>query len=274
MREAAPWFKCFPTKLLHALAGMEPDEGYVYVVILMRIYEDGGPIRDDARTLARRTGYTERRVANALAGLIRSGRISAENNLIDSDTTHETLRERERTSESASSAGKTSAAKRAEKRQQNQASNSTTAAFPSERNSTIIEVEAEVDRDTSSLRSDVDAPKPERPKSQKRARIRGMLAEDQQPTDRQTEMGYECGMSNTELAAQWRKFIDYHRAKGNLIADATAAWRTWCGNFQSFRQPVRLVVNSDPDPPPKPSAERHLEIARLLAAQEQAHERG
>jgi uncharacterized protein YdaU (DUF1376 family) len=64
-----PWFKCYPVKLLGALAGMEPAEGYVYVIVLLRQYEVGGPISDDDRTLARRTGLSPRKVTEAIARL-------------------------------------------------------------------------------------------------------------------------------------------------------------------------------------------------------------
>ncbi len=112
----APWFKCFPTKLLGALAGMDPDEGHLYVTILLRIYENGGPIKDSAKILSRRCNMTERRASVALASLVESCRVSIlDGGLIDSDTTHEYLSEREETLNHAKNAGKASVEKREEK---------------------------------------------------------------------------------------------------------------------------------------------------------------
>ncbi len=46
--ERLPWFRCMPGRLLGALAGLQPDEGLIYVAVLLRIYETGGPIADSA----------------------------------------------------------------------------------------------------------------------------------------------------------------------------------------------------------------------------------
>jgi len=90
--ERPPWFRCEPSRLLGALSGMEPDCGYLYTILLMRIYEVGGPIDDDENVLARRTGFSSRRVAAALSWLIERDKIQRlENGLLDSRTTHEEL---------------------------------------------------------------------------------------------------------------------------------------------------------------------------------------
>lgn len=66
MNDRLPWFPCYPSKLLGAFAGMKPDEGYVYWVVCLRIYEVGGPCRDTLDALARRTGMSRKRVSDAL----------------------------------------------------------------------------------------------------------------------------------------------------------------------------------------------------------------
>ncbi len=121
-----PWFKCVPSLLLGALSGMQPDVGYLYVTILLRIYETSGPIRDSLSVLSRRTGMTERRVSSAFASLVEMGKISlSSDGLIDSITTHETLTAREELQNVAKKAGKASAEKRAQKDEQNQGKQST-----------------------------------------------------------------------------------------------------------------------------------------------------
>ena len=74
-RGRLPWFACRPGPLLGALAAMEPHEGYVYCIVLFRIYEVGEPIADSDRALARRTGLTPQKVADALAKLCESGKL-------------------------------------------------------------------------------------------------------------------------------------------------------------------------------------------------------
>jgi hypothetical protein len=70
-----PWFRCFPAPLLGEIAGMEPDEGYVYIVLMLRIYETGGPVPETSRTLARRTGLREQRVVAAFEVLIAANKL-------------------------------------------------------------------------------------------------------------------------------------------------------------------------------------------------------
>jgi hypothetical protein len=64
-----PWFPCNPAKLLGSLASMSADEKLVYVIVLLRIYEVGGPINDDVHALMNRTGLKPKRVDDALARL-------------------------------------------------------------------------------------------------------------------------------------------------------------------------------------------------------------
>lgn len=102
MTERMAWFRCRPSALLGALAGMSPECGYVYTVLLMRIYEHGGPVLETEDTLSRRTGMTRRKVRDALAWLIGCGKIAlAENGRIDSDTTHDELAYQQKRSQQA-----------------------------------------------------------------------------------------------------------------------------------------------------------------------------
>jgi uncharacterized protein YdaU (DUF1376 family) len=68
-----PWFRCFPAKLLTLLAAMGADEKLVFMIILLRLYETGGPINDDDRALAHRCGISPRRVTDARTRLFATG---------------------------------------------------------------------------------------------------------------------------------------------------------------------------------------------------------
>jgi len=125
-----PWFKCNPSKLLGAMAGLTADENLAYLTILLRIYDTGGPIPDDAKRLARRCGMTEKRVQAALESLCDAGKISVENGLIDSDTTHDTLEEMISLKKSAQLGGFAKAAKSKQKIEQIQGEFSADASTP------------------------------------------------------------------------------------------------------------------------------------------------
>ncbi len=113
MSDRLPWFRCFPSALLGALAGLDPDEGLTYVTALLRIYETGGPVAETGKTLSRRTGLPERKAAAALERLIEAGKLlrTAEGRL-DSATTHEEIRWQTERRGDQSAAGKASAARR------------------------------------------------------------------------------------------------------------------------------------------------------------------
>jgi uncharacterized protein YdaU (DUF1376 family) len=49
-----PWFKCYPSDFLNGVAELSPHEGFVYTIVIMRIYDEGGPIPDDPEKIARR----------------------------------------------------------------------------------------------------------------------------------------------------------------------------------------------------------------------------
>lgn len=70
-----PWFHCYPSKLLGAMAGMKPDQQLVYVTVLLRIYEVRGPCPDTLDALSRRVGFNKRRVSEALDALYRAGKL-------------------------------------------------------------------------------------------------------------------------------------------------------------------------------------------------------
>lgn len=81
-------------------------------------------------------------------------------------------------------------------------------------------------------------PSPETaPRKASRAKPKTQIDEKQRPTDADCKHAQSAGLSAAELATEWRRFRDYHRAKGSLMADWSAAWRTWVGNRDRFAQP-------------------------------------
>lgn len=82
-------------------------------------------------------------------------------------------------------------------------------------------------------------PQPETTASRKasRAKPRTRIAENQLPSEADAKHATERGLSRGEFLAEWRRFVDWHRAKGSTMADWQAAWRTWLGNRDRFAQP-------------------------------------
>jgi uncharacterized protein YdaU (DUF1376 family) len=110
MSDRLPWFRCVPSALLGAMAGLQPDESLIYVTVIMRIYEVGGPIADNARTLGRRTGLTIKRAGAAIEDLAMAGKITIlSDDRIDSHSTHAELGFQRDTRADKSEAGKASA---------------------------------------------------------------------------------------------------------------------------------------------------------------------
>jgi len=116
-----PWFKCEPGPLLGALSALDPDQKLLYVIILLRIYEVGGPIKDDDDALSNRCGLTLRRTKIAIEKLTAKGKIErTQEGLLDSQTTHERLADRREIGNVRKTFGKSGAKKRWQKDQQNQ----------------------------------------------------------------------------------------------------------------------------------------------------------
>lgn len=121
MTERLPWFRCRPGALLGAISGMSPEAGYIYTVLLLRIYEQGGPVAETGETLARRTGFTKKRATAALEWLIEAGRVRIERDgRLDSDSTHAELAHQVERREKAARSGRYSAEKRVFAKYENQ----------------------------------------------------------------------------------------------------------------------------------------------------------
>lgn len=120
--ERMEWFPCFPRELLNALGGMPADHKLVYLIVLLRIYEVGGPIHDNARALAVRCGLPVKRTEAALQALVEDGKIADLNGLLFNDVAAEIIAdqaERKDVRKKAASAGGFAKAKKHHENQQN-----------------------------------------------------------------------------------------------------------------------------------------------------------
>lgn len=74
--ERKTWFKCFPTKWLGAIYGMEAHVSLIYLTVCLRIYEVDGPCKDDTQVLVRRTGLSKKKVDQALDYLLKKKKLT------------------------------------------------------------------------------------------------------------------------------------------------------------------------------------------------------
>ncbi len=208
--DGLPWFPCKAGKLIGALVALPHDEQVVYNMVLLRIYEKGGPVEETEATLARRTDTPRRRIEIALASLIEKGKIiRLSGEFLDSKSTHETLAEMASKKESAKTSAKTRW-KKPQRKQQTDDANALLFTFTdtiqSESNDSLC----------------------------RRKRLRTALKSDAKPDEQNVSDAEKAGL-NGQFKPEWDKFVNYHVAKGSLMADWHAAWRTWCGNVQQYQ---------------------------------------
>lgn len=118
--ERLPWFPCEQTKLLAALAQMQPSEGYVYCVMLLRIYECGGACPDDLQAIATRTKFSKRITSDALDRLFKSGRLRREPDGIHNPKADDVIASARSLREKRKEAGEKGSGARWKKHEQNQ----------------------------------------------------------------------------------------------------------------------------------------------------------
>lgn len=118
--ERLPWFKCEQSKLLGALSAMEAHEGYLYVIVTLRIYEVGGPCPDSHEALVRRTGLTKAKVVDAITRLTEGGKLRVVDGGLFNDYAAGVLEEMEKARIEFKKSGKKGADKRWGNNQQNQ----------------------------------------------------------------------------------------------------------------------------------------------------------
>jgi len=82
-----------------------------------------------------------------------------------------------------------------------------------------------------------------RPKAIKapKAKARTSLSEDWKLGDRDREYALSEGVPAARLEREVQRFRDHHISKGSLMADWSAAWRTWVGNYLKWNPSTEPV---------------------------------
>lgn len=214
-----PWFPCFPSKLLGAMALMRPDEALVYCVALFRIYERGGPCPDESEQLARFTGLSVQRVERALERLFSTGKLAMEPDGFTNPFASEILARKKAHSAKQHIAGKLGAEYRWNK-----------SGAKNQAKSKVVDSYKDIDIDIE--RSSNPPVSPLRGKTlPKKTR----LPSDFSLTFEMVSYAKDHGVLNVQET--FGHFCDHHRAKGNVMDDWVAAWRLWVRNEIKFSRP-------------------------------------
>jgi hypothetical protein len=108
----------------------------------------------------------------------------------------------------------------------------------------------------------IDAPEGSGGEKQKR---KSRISPEAQPGPADLEHAATAGVSPR---IEWPKFRDHHIAKGSLMADWSAAWRTWCANAKQFGRaaPNSMPALSLAPPPTEITPDRWREALRDYCA--------
>jgi uncharacterized protein YdaU (DUF1376 family) len=229
MSDRLPWFRCNPSALLGAMAGLQPDESLIYFTILLRIYETGGPIADTARTLSRRTGVSQRKAGDAIESLALAGKISIlSDERIDSSSTHPELLFQRESRADKSGAGKASAEARKQRSKIDR----------------IAQGDERVVRfpDQKTLKNQRSESTPVQQMSNKRDREEDRLGLTParktpidpalKPDEEDIRVACEMGVAERDLAREAQVFRDLCLENGSTSANWRASWRRFLSHYR------------------------------------------
>lgn len=101
---------------------------------------------------------------------------------------------------------------------------------------TRTETETETDKERGSAALRAPPENVSRETKPKRAKARTSLPDDWKPSERDVEHATERGFRPEQISTMAAGFSNHHRARGNLMADWAAAWRTWVDNEIKFQR--------------------------------------
>jgi len=278
---AEAWFKFYPSDWLSGTATLSAAERGVYITIVAAIYDEGGPIRRSDDRLARQCGLPKAGFVRALAALIDLRKIEEIDGCLCNSRAKTELTEREsRISHSRKGAEVTNQKKHEKSKDGPRSTERQTDRSTDEKEALrarVPEPEPDIEGFQPSIGAqdalDLDpahdppapedqpppAEKPSPPAKSRRSRQRSAIAPDQQPTESDRRAAAANDLDPATFRAEWARFRDHHLAHGSLMADWSAAWRTWLGNIGRFAPRS--------SPPPRAKSPSFAEIARRLESE-------
>jgi len=236
------WFPCDSSRLLGALSGMTPEEGYTYVVTLLRIYDVEGPCPDTPEQLARRTGLPVKKVRRALEHLTTAHAAGKQPKLrkteagFINDFAATILETRVKKKTRASIHGKTGAAARWGKDKENQRPPDRVGMPTLPLGDAELELEGEDRVRVRKIKSRPLAGTEGAPKKTKTAKPRGEpLPEDWKPDEDLVRYGLETvGLTREQVLAGAVEMKDWALANAHREIAYKAGERGWRAAFQRW----------------------------------------
>lgn len=241
-----PWFRCFPDQLLSALIGMPPQVKTVYLVILLRIYADAGPVREDDRRLAVFCDMRPNRVRKHINTLVEMGRlVRLEGGLIcnkqavDEITRQEEFSHKQSENRKAGWAAKgrsanekrTDGGRMADKSRTNRDKPNE---IPQQNqglfDTKLLPIEKEEEREDSSLRSESNPPSLRYGGSRARATPKRSLPDDFDLTADRLSFAVQKGHTDESARREFEHFRGSALAHDRRYADWNSAWQNWVRN--------------------------------------------
>lgn len=214
------WYKRDPVAALEGMSELTLEERGAYNTVLDLIYARDGKVDDDDRFIAGWLRCDIRVWRRIKAHLLKRKKLYLEAGSLRNSRADVEVDRGLSLVASASEAGKASARKKSDVKSNNNNIAPTTVATTVPTNSTTTTTS------TPELRSGTRA---------RRARARVPLPDDWQLSAIDIAHARECRFTDQQIQTMARAFPNHHRAKGNLMADWGAAWRTWCENEIKFQ---------------------------------------
>lgn len=245
-----PWFQCYPGLLLGAVAEMSTEEGYFYMVVLMRIYEVRGPIPDKIEAIARRCNMTVRCAKKCQASLLESGKLITADGMIMNPHAEKFLSGEDEKKIERKIKAKSAASVRWEKPKGKQQNGDADAS--GEHNEGDAQSDAKpMLGDATKTKSKKEEEKPG--KKNARADRATRIPDDWKMTPEMGNYGRGRGLTSREVLNEADKFVRYWKGvagqKGRKL-DWKATWEKWCIN--AAERLGRMPRDHVPEQPKKP----------------------
>lgn len=233
-----PWFKFYTRDFRDGVRVLSLEEIGAYTLVLSLLYETGGRLKDDERVICAQLGCDVRVWRRVRARLLQEGKFTA---------TDDGFLTNERATKEITSAELLSEIRRTSGRSGGQQSGKSRAKTLGDKET--HEANASVLLDTEGRGQRADTTKvstlvvseltltPDEPEASTRRKPRVGATERTLPAELSPGMrkaADKAGYLNGTGDAQFELWRDWHLARGSLIADFDASFRTWIANAQRF----------------------------------------
>jgi uncharacterized protein YdaU (DUF1376 family) len=228
------FYKMMPLHWDRGTDNLTLEQEAAYLRICNAIYAADQPISENHRTLAGMWRCNERKAKRLLADLIEAGKVYVEDGWIKNDKALNDVSIRLELRVKRQLAGHSGGIESGKSRAKHLKTNDTCEANGSTRREVEEEEKQKEEETPIGVLRKRAARKPEVP-----------IPEDWCPSDRNVSDAEALSFSQQEISHEADKFRDHHLARGSLLRDWDAGWRTWLRNVRRFAN-GRVVVTPFP----------------------------